>query len=331
MIGCASTGNDLEVGEEIYFEKTTFSFDREKYSFDIFPEYRIVPGDILDVLFQARTWIEKEEFTLAVDHEVEVKFVHNQELNQKQFIRPDGNISLPYIGEIRVVGKSVEELRRDLMDRYRTILKDPELYIVVPEFRSAMKELKRDLHTAPRGLSRLVTVRPDGYVTFPMVGHVLVSNRTITDVNDELNEQYEKIMPGLHVDLFLERHAGSVVYVVGEVKDPGAYKITKPISIIEALAFSKGLLPGANLESVIVVRKHEDKLVATRVNVKNLASRTESERARVFYLQPDDIVWVPRTWISKAAEVARDIADILFFRGWGVGFTWELHDDGSSN
>lgn len=320
---CVASG--IRAGEEVMLEKTTFSFDQDKKPFGHLPEYHIAPGDILDVLFQIRTWIQKEEFRLAIDHEVIIKFVYNPELNEQQLVRPDGTISLPYLGEVNVIGKTLAELKGELKDRYSKILKNPELYVVVPQFRSAIKELKRDLHTAPRGLSRLVTVRPDGYVTFPMVGDMFVAGRTVPDVSTELNNRYKDILPDLHCDLFLEKHAGSVIYVVGEVNSPGAYKILRPVSILEALTLAKNFTRKAKLESVIVVRKHEERLVATKINFKD--SLYMREDVKFFYLQPDDIVYVPKTYISQAAEVANDIADILLFRGWSVGFDWELRDE----
>lgn len=322
LVGCGST-KEIPLGSEVNIEKTTFSFNQDAYPFDLFPEYRMMPGDVLDVLFQVRTWIAKEEFKIALDHEIAVKFIHAPELNETQRVRPDGSISLPYIGEFRVVDKTVSELKTELKKRYSKILQNPDLYIVVPEFRSQIRELKADLHTAPRGLSRLVTIRPDGYVTFPMIGDLFVANKTIPEVNKHLNEMYDKILPGLHVDLFLERHLGSVIYIVGKVNKPGAYRIATYITIIEALSLAGGYQPGANLKSIIVMRKHEKKIVATRINLTDPLGLQKN--SKLFYLQPDDIVYVPKTWVSNTAEVVRDISDIIMFRGWGGSVGWS-HD-----
>ena len=324
--GCASVPK-IPPEREVYLERTTFSFDKEKYSYDLFPEYKLMPGDVLDVLYQISTWVKKESFKIGVDNIVAVKFVYNPELNEKQMVRPDGKISLPYIGEVYVLGKTVEELTKELRERYSKILQNPEIYVTVPEFRSAIKELKADLHTAPRGLSRLVTVRPDGYVTFPIVGDIFVANKTVPEVNKILNDLYEKMLPGVHCDLFLERHSGSLVYVVGEVKNPGAYKIIKPISILHALTLAGSYLPSANLKQVVVIRKHKDKMVARRINLEDILSLKKG--SKLFYLQPDDILYIPKTKVAKTAEVMRAIADILFFRGWNLGLSWELHDEGA--
>jgi polysaccharide export outer membrane protein len=41
-------------------------------------------------------------------------------------------------------------------------------------------------------------------------------------------------------------------------------------------------------------------------------------QASQFYLQPDDVLLVPRSKISSAAQLMREIADITFFNGWGI-------------
>lgn len=154
-----------------------------------------------------------------------------------------------------------------------------------------------------------------------MVGDLFVAGKTVPEVNNELNEQYEKIMPGLHCDLFLEKHSGSVIYILGQVRKPGAYNIPRPITLLEALGLAEGHLPGAKLGSIIVVRKHEQKMVATRVDL----GKTLSRNSPFFYLLPNDIIYVPKTWIAEAAEVARDIGSILFFRGWSYSLTDDIN------
>lgn len=311
---------------EVVLDRTTMSKGQITPPFDLFPKYRIKPGDLLDVLYQMRTWTRKDKFKIAIDHTISVKFVHSPELNETQIIRPDGNITLPYLGEVSPVGLTVAEFMDKLKKDYANVLQDPEIYVTVPEFQRNIKELKADLHTAPRGLSRLVTVRPDGQATFAMVGHLDVAEKTIPEVNAILNKMYDEMIPGLHCDLFLEKHVGSVIYVVGEVKNPGAYTIRKPISVVEAVSLAGSHIPGAKLNSVIVARKHKDNVIATRINLNNVLNMKKD--SKFFFLQPDDIVYVPRTFVKKAADVMTDIASIFMFRGWGANLTFQyrLHD-----
>lgn len=324
--------SDLTPGKEISMSLTTFSFDKPEHPYNRFPLYKIMPGDVLDVLYQVSSWQKHDTFKLASDHTITVKFPNADELSQTQKVRPDGKISLPYVGDIYVIGKTPEDLAGELKIRYAKTLQSTEIMVLVPEFRASILDFKNDLHTAPRGLSRLATVRPDGYVTFPMIGDVLVAEKTIPEVRKILNEKYEEILPDLHCDLFLEHHAGSVIYVTGQVKTPGAYMIPRPITALEAITLAGGTMFGARLDGIIVVRKHENNMVATRVDLSK--TMAFSSKSQFFYLQPNDIVVVPTTWITQAADISRTISDIVMFRGWsgsvGANAVWNVYNAGTS-
>lgn len=327
--GCAANQPaQISEGQEVVLPPATFSETRAD-SYDLFSTYLMKPGDILDVLFQIRTWEEKASFGIAVDHTVDVRFVHAPELNLAQKVLPDGTISLPYLGPIKVSGMTVAQLTEDLRRRYAPVFKNPQLFVTVPETQESIKQLKADLHTSPRGLSRLVTIRPDGLVTFPMVGELPAAGRSIPEVGKELSLLYEKILPGLHCDLFLEKHAGSVVYVTGQVRSPGAFSVTKPVSALEAVAMAGGILNDALLDSTLVVRRQGKKIVATRIDLKKTLELQPD--GSLFFLYPDDVILIPRTRLSQTAEVMRSLGDILFFRGWSLGFSWELHDAASED
>jgi polysaccharide export outer membrane protein len=315
----------MKTGKEVPMEMTTFSSGQANRPFDRFPQYRIVPGDVLDVLYQIQSWKKQETFKIAIDHTITVKFVHLPEMSETQKVRPDGKITLPYLGDVVVVGKTPTELKAELTKSYSRTFQAPELSVLIPEFRASILDFKNDLHTAPRGLSRLATVRPDGYVTFPLIGDIFVADQTLPEISKVMNQMYEKVMPDLHCDLFLEHHAGSVVYVAGQVRSPGSYVIKRPITVLEAITLAGGHVYGAKLESVIAIRKIDQVMTATKIDLsKNLDF---NEKSSFFYLQPNDIVYVPTTLIFKAAELARSIGDIIYFRGWSVNaaLSWQLY------
>lgn len=318
--GCCKV-NKVPVGEEMVLPSTTFSFDKEDYPGPeyLFPLYTIQPGDIMDVLFQVRSWEQEKTFTVGVGDSISIKFVHAPELNEEQIIQPDGKISLPYLGRIQVSGKTTDEISSELVERYSHYLNNPDLWITVPEYRAHIQELKKDLHTASRGLSRLVTVRPDGFCTFPLIGDQHIAGKSVPEVNDQMNILYDRYLPGLHVDLFLHETAGTVVYVLGWVNEPGSYQISKPISIPQALSLAKGQNDESDLSNVVVFRRHKDQLHGTRVDVDSMLNLHRG--GKFFWLKGDDIIYVPRRGLSEWAQVMREVADVVFFRGWHLSGT----------
>ncbi|MBV8200796.1 MAG: polysaccharide export protein [Acidobacteria bacterium] len=75
--------------------------------------YKMLPGDVLSI-----------------------RFYGNAELNEDVPIRPDGAISLPFVGDVKAAGLSPAELDQDLTHRYSGELRSPQIVVVVKEFGS---------------------------------------------------------------------------------------------------------------------------------------------------------------------------------------------------
>ena len=103
-----------------------------------------------------------------------------------------------------------------------------------------------------------MTVRPDGYASFPYLGEMQVAGRTMAAVSQELNQWYESFMQGLYVNLSLQEGAGTLIYVLGEVNEPGGYKIERPITALEAISLAGGYKSSARLEEVVALRRRTD-------------------------------------------------------------------------
>lgn len=330
VVGCARKPPAIEPGCEAPLTSTTFSFDQGTYpsELDLFSKYRIAPGDILDVIFQIRRQ-KVDRFPITLYHTIRVQFVDMPQLSETQEVLPNGTIILPYVGEVKVLGKTPKELQEELTERYSDQLRDPQLYVTVQNFNARIDQLREDLMTAPRGLSKLVTVRPDGYAMFPLIGEMLVARETLTRVNEMIQKRYEDYLPGLKADLFLHEQSGSVIYVLGQVREPGAYEIKKPVTALQSVALAGGYTPQAELRSVIVFRQHEERRIARSLNLKDVTGVKRD--SAFFYLRPDDIVYLPETRISTLAQLMRDIADITMFEGWSYGIGDQVDWVGPNN
>jgi polysaccharide export outer membrane protein len=49
------------------------------------------------------------------------------------------------------------------------------------------------------------------------------------------------------------------------------------------------------------------------------------------YLQPDDLLFVPKTKLAKAGELSKQIADVFMFQGIGFSFGYRVDDKESDN
>jgi len=315
LSACIKKIPEVPENKEFVIEPQNFSFDSADY--DQLAAYELQPGDVLDLLFNIQSWDPEKEYRIALGDVISVRFPNVPELDQKLVkIPPDGSIDMPYIGWTRVHGQTVTELKATLEKKYQKVLRNPELYIVVEQYLTQINTMKEDLRTAPRGLSRLATIRPDGYITFPLIGDVMTAHKTIPQVKAFINKEFRKINYSLQADLFLETHANAHVYVYGAVDKPGAYEVPKPITALQAITLAGGSLIASNTDEVIVIRKHEKRMVARRINIK--AALNLEENSSFFFIRPDDIVYVPRSRLQEAAQVSDEIARVIMFRGWQI-------------
>mgnify|MGYP005861104747 CR=1 FL=1 len=72
--------------------------------------YRIKPGDLL-----------------------RVKFLYHPELDVKTLVRPDGSITLQMGGDIHAAGLTAEELTREIVERTKDRLREPEVSVLVAQ------------------------------------------------------------------------------------------------------------------------------------------------------------------------------------------------------
>ena len=72
-----------------------------------------------------------QDYQIQVGDQLDIKFFFNPELNESIPVRPDGRIALQLVGEIAVVGHTVEEIRDILIKNYSGQLKNPEIAVLL--------------------------------------------------------------------------------------------------------------------------------------------------------------------------------------------------------
>ncbi len=140
-------------------------------------------------------------------------------------------------------------------------------------------------------LQREVLVRPDGGISFPLVGNIKAKNSSVQDVNKEITARLQKYIPDPVVTVSLKQMLGNRVYVVGKVLKPGEFLINRNVDVMQALSMAGGLNPFAAGDEIKILR---------RVNgvQQSIPFRYESvvegkDLAQNIVLKPGDVVVVP--------------------------------------
>jgi polysaccharide biosynthesis/export protein len=110
------------------------------------------------------------------------------------------------------------------------------------------------------GLSGLVTVRPDGFVTLPLVNEVQVAGLKTAALREALEKRFREFVTDAYVTVRVEKIASSEVFLIGEVAKAGAYPLIGNDTFLQILTRAGGLSPFADRHNIRVVRRQGDKV-----------------------------------------------------------------------
>lgn len=290
-------------------------------------EKTLRPQDVLDVIFYI-DHTSPQAYRIQAGDQVEINFLTAPELSGTKLVMPDGTIELPYVGTMALAGLTALQAQGKVIDGYRKILKRPVVSLSIPRPLTAEENLRLTLNHPATGLSREITVGSDGRAMFPLIGAVALQGMTLAQLNTTLNERYAAHAANVQVDALLKSTTANEIFVLGEVTQPGVYPIRRPVSVLEALTLAHGASPLARLDSVVIMRRKGDQMEARLYDVSNALNAS----ADIFaYLQPDDLLYVPKTKLGRAGEISRQVADVLLFNGIGFGFSYRVDKKDDDN
>jgi len=157
----------------------------------------------------------------------------------------------------------------------------------------------KDLMSTPLGNDG-VLVDANGDVTLPLIHRVHLAGLTQTEAAQKLERLYSKYLknPSFNVEALNKK-----VYVLGEVKKPGAITMDKDqITLLEAIAQSGDLTDNAVRNNIIILsRDATGRMRMRKVDLTNFSAM----QATSLMLHPNDIVYVqPNNW--KQIRVTAD-------------------------
>lgn len=104
-------------------------------------------------------------------------------------------------------------------------------------------------------LSRTLPVRPDGFISLPMVGEVKAEGRTPNELAEEIREALKPYVQEPRVTVIVREVNSSRVFITGEVTHPGAYPLRGRVSILQAIALAGGFTDFADRDAIVVLRR----------------------------------------------------------------------------
>ena len=139
-------------------------------------------------------------------------------------------------------------------------------------------------------LSGRLRVGSDGNITLPLVGRVQAAGLTTDQLQADLAKRLATYVHDPQVTVRVFDPASRVVYVLGEVRKPGMYRLMSGEGLSQALATAGGPTEYASLRKIKIIRHSGDKQVQMIVNYSAVNSGDLSADVP---LQRGDTVMVP--------------------------------------
>jgi len=142
-------------------------------------------------------------------------------------------------------------------------------------------------------LSKVVTVRPDGKISLPLINDVQAAGFTPMELRNHIAEALKKYKDIPEVSVIVKEASSQVVYLMGEVVKPGTYPLGPNATVIQVIAQGGGFTPYADRNNITVLRHEMGSAKEQRIQVSYksiLSGRTDEGN---IMLRAGDTIIVP--------------------------------------
>ncbi len=163
---------------------------------------------------------------------------------------------------------------------------DSDNYIIGPEDVLYIYVWKEE------NLSRSVPVRMDGMISIPLVDDIKAAGMTPLQLKEVLLTKLREFVETPDVTVIVSEANSYKVYVQGEVKTPGVFKLRSETTIVQLIIMAGGFTDWANQKKITIMRKEGGKDTRIVVNYKKIVEGDEG--AKDVMLKSGDIIIIPQ-------------------------------------
>lgn len=219
----------------------------------------------------------QSDYQLRLEDTINITVVNQPDLSKQYVVDENGNLRLPLIGQLQVVGLTATELAAELHRRLEEFYTNPQVRVDVErtlrvflfggvgapgmyELTANMTliELLARAGTGTGGASEALIIRRKGALT-PI--HPDDAGADVIRVNmREFEKDLESGTLSRNIVLeegdtiFIPRVDPNRIYISGEVRSPGTFSVPEGTTVLQALTLAGGPTPGAALNRIDIMR-----------------------------------------------------------------------------
>jgi polysaccharide export outer membrane protein len=162
----------------------------------------------------------------------------------------------------------------------------PADYLIGPEDALEIMVWKNDV------LSRIVTVRPDGKISFPLIGDIEAVGLTPIQLRDRIVVRLKEYMENPVVTVIVQQINSYVIYLMGEIVKPGKYQLKSNTTVLQALTLAGGFTQFASRNKIVIFRREYGRTSDTKIKI-SYDDIISGGRFENIILKPGDTILVP--------------------------------------
>ncbi len=139
-------------------------------------------------------------------------------------------------------------------------------------------------------LSKTLPVRMDGNISLPLIHQVKAAGLTPPQLEEVLIRRLKEFYEAPNVSVTVMEANSYKVYISGQVKTPGVYKLRSEMTILQVVPMAGGFTEWAKQTKILVIRKENDKENRLTVNYKKALKGVPGSN---LVLRPGDNIIVP--------------------------------------
>lgn len=278
-------------------------------------EYRLGPGDIMDISVWRRPEISRQNIVVA----------------------PDGVISLPKVGVISVSGQTIANITKTITDILSKSYEHPQVTIIVRQFHNNKAFVLGRVSepgvvnfpgdgTLLEALALAGGLPHIGKDTFLTKCAIIRGNETVIwiDLRDLLDNGNMSLNARIQNNdvIFIPEAEDEMVMVLGEVAKAGPVMLKRGLNLVDAVMRAGGYTNAANLEKVFILRQEGTQGLVQQVDMEQMLESGDFNQN--FALQKNDIVYVSPTGITRFNYVMKQLMPSLKVLSMSTGILDDL-------
>ena len=162
---------------------------------------------------------------------------------------------------------------------------------------------------------RGIPVRPDGKISFPLIGDVQAEGLTVDELSETITERLRQYVLAPKVSVIVQEFNSLNYTMYGEVVRPGVYPLARDVTIAEAVARAGGLNKGQFRATSVEVADLTHAFIARNgkpLPVDFIRLLREGDLRFDVNLQPGDFISIP-SGLSKEVYIIGEVKSPALF------------------